>query len=240
MKMNFRGWAATTLSKGWPGAARSRLLAAGVLVALAAGGLAAAVVFQPWSSADAAQFTTENLASEKVQGYLHRPMDGQAAPFTLTDQNGQRVRLADFKGRWVVMDWIYTNCTDACPALTADMKALQQRFGDKLGSQVQLVSVTIDPERDTVPAMKFYAQAVQADVPGWSWLTGSKQETDAVAEAYGVAFSPAPPEHGMAMFDHTVLTVVIDPDGREHDRFFGVRWSDDMIKRLEEKVGKSS
>ncbi|MFQ5879891.1 MAG: SCO family protein, partial [Dehalococcoidia bacterium] len=232
----------------WIRTTRSRLLFAGSVLALVAVGLAAVLLIQPWSSEDdaASRYTANNLESGAVKGFLHRPVDQPAAPFTLTDQNGQTVSLRDFRGKWVVADWIYTSCVDTCPQLTANMKLLQQGLGDRVGREVQLVTITFDPEHDTVEAMKAYSQNVKGDIPGWSWLTGSKEQTDAVAESYGVAFAQLEPaehgdghSHGGVAFDHTTLTVVIDPEGQERHRYFGVGWSDDLLKRLEEKLASS-
>lgn len=229
-----------TLLKTWIGAIRSRLLLSGMTLALVAV-VVAVVVIQPWASQGAAsQYTAENLASGVVSGFLHRPLEQPAAPFTLTDQNGQTVTLEDFRGKWVVAYWLYTSCPDFCPLLTNNMKALQQGLGDRVGKQVQLVTITFDWEHDTVDRMKFYAGLVKADIPGWSWLTGTKEQTDAVAEAYGVGFARLENDDGAdnetVSFDHTALVVVIDPQGIERHRYFGVGWTQDLLDRFNQKL----
>ncbi len=228
------------LSKRWIDAVRSHKLLSGlVLVAVAAALLA--VVVQPWSGRDtSAQYTAGNLESGLVKGFLHRPVDQPAAPFTLTDQNGRGATLEDFRGKWLVVTWLYTSCVDTCPLLTYNMKLVQAGLGDRLGNQVQLITFTFDWEHDTVGKMKSYSQLAGADVPGWSWLTGTKEQTDAVAEAYGVAFAPVihddGDDHGGVAFDHTALTVVIDPQGIERHRYFGIGWSQDLLDGLNQQL----
>lgn len=227
--------------KRWTGAVRSHLLLSGIALAFVAV-VMTVVVVQPWASQGAAsQYTAENLASGVVSGFLHRPLEQPAAPFTLTDQNGQTVTLEDFRGKWVVAYWLYTSCPDFCPLLTNNMKALQQGLGDRVGKQVQLVTITFDWEHDTVDQMKSYAGLVKADIPGWSWLTGTKQQTDAVAEAYGVSFALSEAhddghDHDVVSFDHTALVVVIDPQGIERHRYFGVGWSQDLLDRFNQSL----
>ena len=158
-----------TLLKRWISAIRLHLFLSGIVLVLLAVVLVAVVVVQPWSDQNvAAQYTAGNLESGAVKGFLHRPVDRPAAPFTLTDQNGRTMSLDDFRGKWLVVTWLYTSCVDTCPLLTYNMKLLQQGLGDRVGSQVQLVSITFDWERDTVDKMKSHAEQVGGDIPGWS------------------------------------------------------------------------
>ncbi len=168
--------------------------------------------------------------------FIRRPIDRQAAGFTLTDQNNESVSLQDFRGRWVVIDWIYTSCMTVCPALTGEMLEVRDALGDRFGQQVGFMSLTFDPGRDSVEEMRKYAENVNANTDSWAWLTGTKAETDNVAQAFGVSYTPAEAMMGVAMFDHTALTIVIDPRGVERFHYYGVGWSDDMISTLDELV----
>jgi len=220
---------------------RTILMAALAILLVLVVGLGAgwALGVGPWSAGQAQaeeQITADELRSGAKQGFLHRLVDQPAPDFTLTDQNGRRVSLSDFRGKWVVMTWIYTHCMTVCPALKAEMKIVQTGLGDAVARDVQLVTITFDPERDTPEVMKADAQTLKADIPGWSWLTGTKAETDAVADAYGVAFVPKPD----GMFDHTALVTLVDPQGRERHRYFGNGWSQDLLDRVQEALAKAS
>lgn len=168
--------------------------------------------------------------------FLHRPVDRAAPGFTLTSQEGATVSLSDFSGKWVLIDWVFTNCVTFCPLLTGGMNVVHSGLGDTVGESVQLVTITFDPTRDTPEALRAYSRGVAPDQTGWTWLTGTAEETSAVAAAYGVSFDPGEAVNGVAQFDHTSLLVVIDPAGREKHRYFGSGWSEDVLERLEADI----
>lgn len=97
-----------------------------------------------------------------------------APPYTLTDQNGHPVADADLHGKVVLYDFVYTHCTTVCPAMTGQMLQVQKRLEEAglLGSDVVLVTITFDPERDTPERLRQYAQQMYASPEGWFWLTG--------------------------------------------------------------------
>ncbi|AGZ35378.1 SCO family protein [Pseudomonas sp. SWI6] len=96
------------------------------------------------------------------------------ADVALLDQNGMPVRLeTDLVGeRLVVMGFIYTRCTTVCPVVSSIMGKVQQQLGGRVGEEIQLVSISVDPQRDDAKRLRDYAKAFQHG-PGWSWLTGS-------------------------------------------------------------------
>jgi protein SCO1/2 len=113
---------------------------------------------------------------------------GGAAPiapapsFALTDQLGRPLSDADLRGKVVVADFIYTTCTDICPALTAQMAALRTRLADEglLGDDVVLLSISVDPARDTPAVLKAYSEPFAADAANWYFLTGDEAAIRAV------------------------------------------------------------
>jgi protein SCO1/2 len=165
--------------------------------------------------------------------FLHRPMDREAPGFTLIDYTGETVELSDFEGKWVLIDWVYTNCLTVCPLLTTEMNFVRLGLEDIGADDVQFVSISFDPEVDTPAALKSHAVAVGGDVEGWAWLTGDQEATDAVAAAYGVSYDPVAAISGVPQFDHTALMVIVDPDGRERHRYLGTGWSQDVLATLE-------
>ncbi len=96
------------------------------------------------------------------------------ADVSLLDQDGMPVRLEkDLVGdRLVVMGFIYTSCTTVCPVVSSIMGKVQQQLGGRVGDEVQLVSISVDPQRDDAKRLQAYAKAFQHGA-GWSWLTGS-------------------------------------------------------------------
>jgi protein SCO1 len=91
--------------------------------------------------------------------------------FSLTDQTDKTVTLADFRGKVWVADFIFTNCGGTCPMMTDKMRQLQQA----LPAEIRMVSITVDPARDTPKALAAYAEEHGATRDRWLFLTGEKQ-----------------------------------------------------------------
>jgi len=102
---------------------------------------------------------------------------GMAPTFPLTDLAGQRVVDDDLRGKVVVVDFVYTGCRESCPLLTARMQALRDRLRREglLGTRVQLLSLTVNPTRDTPPVLRAYAEQHGADPAAWRFLTGPEE-----------------------------------------------------------------
>ena len=155
-----------------------------------------------------------------------RPADVDLRDLALVDQDGRQVSFVSevIGDRIVVMDFVYTSCTTICPVLSAVFGQVQERLGDQLGDEVALVSVSVDPVRDTPQRLKAYAARHRAQ-PGWVWLTGPKTTMDEVLNGLG-AYSPN-------FEDHPAMVLVGDGRSGEWSRFFGFPSPD----RLMEQVG---
>jgi len=136
------------------------------------------------------------------------------ADVTLVDQNGQPVRLEKdlVTNKIVVMSFIYTNCTTVCPVVSSIMGKVQKKLGARVGSEVQLVSISIDPQRDDARRLNDYARTFQ-NGPGWSWLTGSSQSINATLKGLGT-FSGD-------FKNHQPLILVGDGNSRHWTRYYG-------------------
>ncbi|HET9492511.1 MAG TPA: SCO family protein [Methylomirabilota bacterium] len=153
------------------------------------------------------------------------PRIGAAPDFTLTTQNGGRLRLDDLRGNVVVMTFIYASCVDTCPLLTAKLAALAPRL--RAGAAgVHFLGVTVDPERDTPDILHEYARRHGLGRQ-WTFLTGNPAEIREVARRYGVYFRKS--ERGDV--DHTFLTSLIDPSGILRVQYMGVRFDPDEMLR---------
>ncbi|MDZ4807647.1 MAG: SCO family protein [Bacteroidota bacterium] len=103
------------------------------------------------------------------------------ADFSLTNQEGKLVSLNSLKGKIIIADFFFTHCPTICPGLTRNMKRLAesihngQRVGDKTNKQVHFISFSIDPERDSVERLKYWADKFQIDPEQWWLLTGDKK-----------------------------------------------------------------
>jgi protein SCO1/2 len=117
----------------------------------------------------------------------NRPWGADYVPnLTVTTQHGKPVKFYDdlVKGKIVIMSFIYTSCTDICPLTTARMAQLEEKLGDMVGREVFILSMTVDPERDTPERLKEYAERFQAG-PGWSFVTGKPEDIRAINYKFG-------------------------------------------------------
>lgn len=124
---------------------------------------------------------------------------------TLLTQDGKKVRFFTdvIKGRVVALNFIYTNCPDACALETARLREVQRILGDRVGRDVFLYSITIDPKHDTPKVLKKYAEKFQIG-PGWLFLTGKDADIKLIREKLGL-YSP---EEGDNIKDHNLSFIV--------------------------------
>lgn len=126
---------------------------------------------------------------------------GELPPFSLTDQRGKPFGLSDLRGRVWLSDFVFTSCADVCPALTQRMRSLQDRLTpEEQAGAIGLLSVTVDPERDTPEKLAAYARTFGAREGVWSFLTGPEADVErAVVQGFRIALQKAPlPDPGAA------------------------------------------
>jgi cytochrome oxidase Cu insertion factor (SCO1/SenC/PrrC family) len=106
------------------------------------------------------------------------------------DQHGNALHFYTdlIKGKTVAINFIFTNCTTICPPLAATFARLQKEMGDKVGKDVHLISISVDPLTDTPERLKAWGAKFKAG-PGWTFVTGEKQEMDKLLNALGAAVS---------------------------------------------------
>ncbi len=104
----------------------------------------------------------------------------------LMSQDGREMRFYSdlLKGRTVVIDVLFTGCTGACPVMSGTFAKLQHHLGDRLGKEVYLLSISVDPVNDTPAKLKEYAARFGAR-PGWYFLTGPKENVESVLRKLG-------------------------------------------------------
>jgi protein SCO1 len=141
---------------------------------------------------------------------------GQVADFTLTNQNGAAVSLADFRGRVWVADIVFTRCAGPCPRMTQQMKSLQDALPP--ASRARLVTLTTDPDFDTPPVFRTYGERFGANPKRWTFLTGAKKEIAALAidslKLTAIEKKPEERENPQDLFIHSTIFVVVDKQAR--------------------------
>ncbi len=134
-----------------------------------------------------------------------------AQDFQLTGHDGKRYSLADFRGKAVVIFFGYTQCPDVCPSTMSELAEVMKTLGDD-ADRVQVLFVTVDPERDTPDLLAHYVPAFDSRFLG---LYGTAEETERTAKAFRVFYQKVPGKTpGSYTVDHTAGSYVYDPEGR--------------------------
>jgi len=131
-------------------------------------------------------------------------------PFRLTDQNGKTFTDQDLKGRPFLAFFGFTHCPEVCPTTLFEVSEILRKLGPD-ADRVGALFVTVDPERDTAPALKEYMSSFDPHLTG---LTGEVADIAAVAKAYRVYFKKVPVEGGDYTMDHTAIVYLMDKQGR--------------------------
>lgn len=136
-----------------------------------------------------------------------------AAAFALTTQDGKRLTLADLKGKVLLVSFVFTTCNGSCPATTSRMVGVQQELARRAllkGGRVQLLSITLDPGRDTPEKLRDYMKLYDADPASWAFLTGPAEDVAKTIAAWGMWAKPA----ANGQLDHPSRIFLVDPQGR--------------------------
>ncbi len=134
-----------------------------------------------------------------------------AKDFALTDHTGKLRTLADFKGKAVLVFFGFTHCPDVCPTTMAEMANVMKQLGPQ-ADRVQVLFVTVDPERDTPELLAKYVPAFD---PRFLGMTGDKAAIEKVTKEFRVFYQKVPgKEPGSYTMDHTAGSYVFDPQGR--------------------------
>lgn len=153
--------------------------------------------------------------------------------FTLVDQRRRIVRLSQFRGKVVGINFIYTTCQlpDFCLRIANHFSVLRQRLASALGRDLVLLTTTFDPVRDTPEVLARYAAQWPPETDGWRFLTGPQADVQRVLDAFGVT---AFPDDGL--MDHSLHTALVDRGGRLAANIEGNQYSSDQLVDLTRAV----
>jgi protein SCO1/2 len=180
---------------------RVRALLAGLAVVVFAGVLG--VGAWSWFSGGRALVGGEKSPLESVGNF------GSVPDFSLTERSGQPLVLGDLRGKIWLANFIYTACQDTCPLQTAAMAKLQEELVGE--NRVRLVSISVDPERDTPEVLSAYAKRYDADPQRWLFLTGEPSAIYRLArEGFHLSASPAAAKGASREPLHSSRFVLVD------------------------------
>ena len=147
----------------------------------------------------------------------------------LINQDGKKVHFYSdvLKGKTVVVNAFFTSCTSVCPPMNRNMQKIQEALGDRVGRDVFFVSITVDPEVDTPARMKEYAKNFHAG-PGWTFLTGKKENLDWALYKLG--------QYVEAKDDHTSIFIIGNEAKGLWKKAFGLAKAEELIKILDDVI----
>lgn len=133
-----------------------------------------------------------------------------AMDFTLTGHNGQSISLSDYQGHLVLLYFGYTVCPDVCPTTLAELAKAYEKLGSR-ADEVQVLMVSVDPERDTVEVLADYLTHFN---PTFLGLTGTEEQIAEIATNYGIFYERVEGNSALGyLVDHTATVTLIDRDG---------------------------
>jgi protein SCO1/2 len=161
---------------------------------------------------------------------------GDTAPdFTLVNQDGKRLRLQQYKGKAVLLTFIYTRCPlpEYCTLMSDNFNAIDKELqkDSDLYKRTHLLSITIDPEYDNPKVLRSYGAAHTGNYTSetfkhWEFATGTKDEIKAIAQFFGLTYYPEKDQ-----IVHSLRTAVIAPDGKVYKVYRGNEWKPEEVVR---------
>ena len=152
-------------------------------------------------------------------------LGGTPGDYVLRDRRGAALSLARYRGKPLLVNFIYTGCFQVCPtssrALHRAVDAMRGRFGD---TQFNVVSIGFNQPVDSPQALRQFAAQQRIDVPNWEFLSPASADVAALAHDFGFSYAPTP-----LGFDHTLQVSVLDADGRLYRQVYGDAFTADAL-----------
>ncbi len=162
---------------------------------------------------------------------LHLPSVGESMPEArLINQDGQPVRLSEYRGKVLAMTFVYSRCPlpTYCPRAMQEFQLLKRLLGNRAGGEVQLLTVSFDPQVDTPAVLQRYGVSYGADGKAWQFLTGEPDQVERLVSFFNVAVWR---RSNGAVDSHTMSAALIDQAGRIAQFYAGNRWTAQELLR---------
>ena len=173
------------------------------------------------AAAEKTQKEVSALDPKAAVAYSQAAVGRQVADYKFANRQNKPVQLSEYRGRPVVINLIYTACSDFCPTLVQTLygavKTAQKVFGK---DKFNIISVGFDARGDTPARMRAFARSQGVDLPNWYFLSGSQAEIKALATNLGFIYYPS-----ARGFDHMAQVSVLDRQGRVFQQIYGANFS---------------
>ncbi|CAH8447253.1 unnamed protein product [Schistosoma margrebowiei] len=179
---------------------------------------------------------TKDLAKVKKISQEKYGLPSIGGDFNLVDHNGNPCKLADFRGKWVLLYFGFCRCPDICPEQIERLVEVSDRIMliEKPKYPLVPVFMSVDSERDTPDILAKYVKEFSPRLIG---LTGTKEEIDKVSKLYRIYYSAGPKDaDGDYIVDHTVIMYLLDPKGQFSDYYGQVKPVQEIVQNITEKM----
>jgi protein SCO1/2 len=179
--------------------------------------LSAAALCLSLTSAIQAEDVPTAADPDAVIRYSQAAIGRQLSNHSLVADDGERVELAAYRGKPLIVNLVYTSCTDVCPTVIQTLSRAVDAAQEALGADsFDVVTIGFDAAHDTPTRMAAFASSHGIDQPNWRFLSADKETVEKLSEELGFAFYAAPQG-----FDHAAQTTMVDRDGRIYRQVFG-------------------
>lgn len=162
-------------------------------------------------------------------GIILLPQSRTVPAVSMTNQDGEPVVLDQLKGKWSLLFFGYTYCPDICPTTLAQLRQVKRELPKEALERLQVVLVSVDPDRDTANQLKQYLGYFDKNFVG---LRGSIADTQTLANALSIPFIPADTSKPGYTVDHSGNLAVVGPDGRQRGFIRAPFNSQKLVARL--------
>ncbi len=147
--------------------------------------------------------------------------DRRLVDFSLVERSGRTVNRSELAGKFLVVNFVHTSCSISCFQVNKRMSKIQEQVAGL--ADVQLLSISLDPQTDTPPVLAKFANQFHADAERWLFLTGERRAVDSLLEASFIRRAPDAPR--ASLFAATDRIMIVDDTGRVREQFNGMKSS---------------
>lgn len=164
------------------------------------------------------------------------PTVSYVKPFSFTSQDGKRVDENDLKGKVTVVEYFFTTCKGICPKMNTSLKKIYGEYKDE--ADFMILAHTVQPEKDSVPRLKFYADSMKIDTKKWVLVTGRKDSLYKAARGSYLLDDPANSVEKLEdQFIHTQFVALVDKSGNVRGGVYDTLKKDEMEKLSKDIAG---
>ncbi|VAX24604.1 hypothetical protein MNBD_NITROSPINAE02-2004 [hydrothermal vent metagenome] len=162
---------------------------------------------------------------DRAEGKVGAPIPGD---LTVINQDGKEIALSTLFDKPLIVSFIYTNCPNICPAVTANLGVAIQKSRKLYGDAFRALSISFDVDKDTPELMKTYGGNFRQDSDSWIFAVAKKETVSQLTDAFGFVYIPSPD----GSFNHTTMVSIVHKGGALIHHVYGVDFSEEQFVKV--------